>query len=934
MAAPLLTTKLYIPPIRPELVSRPRLIERLNEGLHRKLTLVSAPAGSGKTTLLSEWVLQCGRPIAWVSLDDEDNDLTHFLTYLIAALQTIKAKVAESVLAALQSPQPPPTRELLIALTNQIDSLQGGTVLVLDDYHVIKAQLIHDALSYVLDHLPARMHLVVATRADPPLPIARLRGRGQLTELRRADLRFTLEETQELLRQIVGSHLSAEDIATLEARTEGWVAGLQMAAFAVRGMLSAQDQRDVSQFIRAFSGSHRYIMDYLLGEVIGHQPEAIREFLLHTCILERLSGRLCEAVMGWEVQSTERETGSTTADSGCIPSGQHLLETLERANLFLVPLDGERRWYRYHHLFADLLRARLARYAPELIVTLHERASEWYERHGLVDEAIHHALAANDFSRAARLVQCHWLQIVHDGYVSIAFRWLHALPEDLIRESMSLSVARCWTLFLRGQITEMAARLKDALQRSAQPGASELPADHPADATLPAQIANLQSIAARHSGDFGAAVAHAHRALELIPAPDVPWLGTATLSLGLAYRGAGDLAKASQACAEALPLLRASGNFIAAMIGVYYLANIHQMQGNLRQAAEVCREALQHARQERREHFPAYGMVHVALADVLREWNQLEEAEHHLFRGMEIGEQGGYLEVLKSGNLALARLKQAKGDASGALAAIQQADRVARRIGTPLALTEIAAQRARLLVQQGKVAEAASWAERSALDMDAGAGVTDLVATVGARVLIAQDRLDKAAERLTQLFAAADTDGRLGNAIEVLVLRALALRQQGHTEQALADLERALTLAEPEGYVRVFADEGPRMGTLLVQFLRWQRRGRRSARHRITLDYVRRLLLAFPERTREMSDSTEYPALSLAHRDLLLVDPLTDRELEVLRLMARGMTNREIAQKLVVASGTVKAHAASIYRKLDVHNRTQAVTLARELELI
>ena len=421
MSTPILATKLYIPPPRPKVVLRPRLIERLNEGLDRKLTLISAPAGFGKTTLVSEWVAGSERPAAWLSLDEGDNDPTRFLTYLVAALQTIAPDIGEGVLSVLQSPQPPPTESILTALLNEITAVPDDFVLVLDDYHVIDARPVDAALTFLLEHLPPQMHLVITTREDPQLPLARLRARGQLTELRAADLRFTPSEAAAFLNEVMGLNLSAEDIAALETRTEGWIAGLQLAALSMRG------REDVPGFIRAFAGDNRYIVDYLVEEVLQRQPERVRSFLLQTSILDRLSGPLCDAVTGQE-------------------EGNALLEALERGNFFVVPLDDRRHWYRYHHLFADVLHAHLMAEQPDQVPTLHRRASEWYEQHGSAADAIRHALAAEDFERAADLVELAVPAMRRSRQEATLLGWLKALPDELIQCRPVLSVAYAGTL--------------------------------------------------------------------------------------------------------------------------------------------------------------------------------------------------------------------------------------------------------------------------------------------------------------------------------------------------------------------------------------------------------------------------------------------------------------------------------------------------------
>ena len=519
MPTPILATKLYVPPPRPKVVLRPRLIERLNEGLDRRLTLICAPAGFGKTTLLSEWVAGCGRPTAWLSLDEGDGDPSRFLAYLVAALQTIAADIGEGVLGALQSPRPPPTESILTTLLNEITTVPDNFVLVLDDYHVVDARPVDDALAFLIEHLPPRMLLVISTREDPNLPLARLRGRGQLSELRAADLRFTPSEASEFLNRAMGLDLSAEDISALETRTEGWIAGLQLAALSMRG------REDVPEFIRAFAGDNRYIVDYLVEEVLQRQPERIRSFLLRTSILDRLSGPLCDAV-------TDQEEGNV------------LLETLERGNLFVVPLDDKRHWFRYHHLFAEVLSAHLMTEQPDQASTLHRRASEWYEHNGSAADAIRHALAAKDFERAADLVELAVPAMRRSRQEAALLGWLKALPNELVHARPVLSVDYAGALLQGGELEGVEARLRDAerwldttavmRERPEAPSAGMVVMDEEEFRRLPGSIAVHRAGQALALGDVPETVTYARRALDLVPEDDYFRRGAAAAILGLA----------------------------------------------------------------------------------------------------------------------------------------------------------------------------------------------------------------------------------------------------------------------------------------------------------------------------------------------------------------------------------------------------------------
>ena len=580
-ASPLLETKLYIPKWRPGLVSRPRLIERLDRGTERKLTLVSAPAGFGKTTVLAEWlaaVPASERPAAWVSLDHNDNDPALFWAYLITALQTVQSGVGESTLSLLRSPQPPPTEALLGILLNEITTISHDFVLVLDDYHVIDAQPVHQALAFLLDHLPPRMNVVIASRSDPPLPLVRLRGRGELTELRATDLRFTPEEAAAFLNDVMGLDLSAADVAALETRTEGWIAGLQLAA------LSMQGREDVSGFIGAFAGDDRYIVDYLVEEVLQRQPERVRSFLLETSILDRLSGPLCEAVTGWD-------------------DSKGLLEALERGNLFVVPLDDKRHWYRYHHLFADVLQAHSMEEQPDRLPTLHRRASEWYEHNGLPADAVRHALASEDFERAADLVELAALAMLGSSQEPTLLEWLKALPDELVRVRPVLSVYYAFVSFVGEGLEAAEARLRDAerwldatagtSERPEAPSAEMVVVDEERFRSLPGAIAVARAYHAGALGDMPGTVKYARRALDLLPEGDYLGRGTAAVLLGIASWTSGDLEAAHRTFADGMASFQMAGNIPWVTGGTHVLADIRTAQGRLHEAVRTYEQSLQ-----------------------------------------------------------------------------------------------------------------------------------------------------------------------------------------------------------------------------------------------------------------------------------------------------------------------------------------------------
>ena len=916
----LLLSRLSIPSVRSAHVSRPRLIGQLEEGLGRKLTLVSAPAGFGKSTLLGAWIggLSGDRPVAWLSLESGDNDPARFWRYFVTAADRLHPGSGDIALALLGSPQTPPIEAILTTLLNQIADLDA--VLVLDDYHFIESPAISEALAFFIEHLPPRMHLVVSTRMDPPLPLSRLRAHGELSEVRAFDLRFTPEEAATFLDQVMELRLTAQDIAELEKRTEGWVVGLQMAALAVRG------RDDVSGFIAAFTGSNRHVVDYLAEEVLDQQPEHARTFLLQSSILRRMCASLCAAVV-------PREEGNHTdraADS------QAMLEHLEHTNLFVVPLDGDRRWYRYHHLFADVLRQRLSQEHPELLPALHRSASGWFEGEGLYTEAIHHALAARDWERAIRLIESSGMTIVLAQQVRTVLGWIDEIPEELVRGRPVICTIRALALVF--------FKRPDAAEASLQQAERCVRRDPTTDEArvIPGRIAVIRAVMARYSGDLERCVAMARRALELLPETEstARERAGARINAALAYEVSGDVRPANERPLEnAIASFRASGTLIPQLISITFLARMRALQGRLRAAEATYEEAA--ALMSKRNRLPDVGgnsaAYYAGRGEIHREWNDLDAAERHLKHGRDffVGTLMVDANVVMHVYLCLARLQQARGRGAEARATLEEFANLVRRHDVfPLLGARAEAAQARLALLQGDLPAAVSWAEASGLGTeDEPFYPCEEQYLILVRTLIAQGRLDPAGSPLVgalnlleRLFGEAETGGRMGSVIEVLVLRALALQARREYNEALAALERSLVLAEPEGYVRVYLDEGRSMATLLSEFLQKRRRVSREPHQHVVLAYAQQLLATF-----ELPPDSGGHAPDIAQP---LPEHLTAREGEVLALISEGLSNREIAVRLFIEVGTVKGYVHSILRKLEVENRTRAVARARELRLI
>jgi LuxR family maltose regulon positive regulatory protein len=895
MAAPLISTKIHIPPLRAGSLQRSRLVEHLNQGLECKLTLVSAPAGYGKTTLLNCWIRSIAEPAAWLSLDKRDGDLASFLSYLVATLQTIDPAIGLAIPDMLQLPRPEPTNAVLTTLINDIASFSREFVLVLDDYHEIEAPAVHEAMRFLLDYLPSNLHVAIATRADPPLQLAHLRGLGQLTELRATELCFTPQESAEFLNHLMGLALSAEEIGTLTTYTEGWITGLLIAA------LSMQDSQDTSQFIHTFSGSHRHILDYLLEVVLERQPENVRDFLLQTSILDHLSGPVCDAVT-------------------CQDASQRMLERLEKSNLFIISLDNERHWYRYHRLFADLLRQHLQKTMPELFPELHLRAGRWFEYNGMPDVAIHHTLSAGDFGQAAHLIEGAAQKTLMRSEVMTFLSWVEALPDETVRVRPSLCIYHAWALLLAGQPPDMAlARLQDA-----EAGA--------AAGMITAEAYAFRALIALLVGDVQRSLELSQQALELIPLENYYWRSVLVNNLGMATVMSGDLEKAIETFEEGAQLGQETGNVMFAVGALSNLAGLYRVKGQLKHAEELACQALEQATDAQGQRLPVAGRALLILGDLAREHNNLEAAANYLRESLELFRQYGEIATLVS-YLNLARVLQAQGDQISADELLQTAQYIAHKsVSTQLDDLLVSITRARMWVERGDLEAANHWLEQrqvertsaSAVPKDAGSRAPALYdlqeaeRVLLAQVYLSQNHYKEAEEELKLLQRRAEDHGRMMRMVEILNLRALVLQAQGEIQAALEALKQSLQLAEPQGYMRVFIDLGRPMARLLYE----------AASKGLAPAYTGRLLAAFPSASNDPAGSQQVKPQGE------LVEPLSQRELEVLRLIADGLTNRELAERLVISLSTVKGHTANIYSKLGVKNRTQAVARARELGII
>jgi LuxR family maltose regulon positive regulatory protein len=861
----------------------------MDRGTASKLLLVSAPAGFGKTTLLAEW-LAAGptaptddRSAAWLSLDRGDNHPSSFWTYVIAALRTVSPGVGATALELMQAPQPPPIETVLTTLVNDLGSVTNDIVLVLDDYHVIDAGDVHEGMAFLLDHLPARLHLVIVGRADPALPLARMRVRGELVEIRAAELRFTSDEAVAYLNGVMALQLTAQDMAALEGRTEGWIAALQLAA------LSMQGRDDIAGFIAGFAGDDRYVVDYLVEEVVQRQSDLVQAFLLQTAILGRLSGPLCDAVTGQG-------------------GGKAMLEALDRGNLFLIPLDDRRRWYRYHHLFADVLQARLLDEQPDLLPELHRRASDWYEQNGERAVAVDHALAGADFERAADLVELAMPVMRRDRREATARRWLDALPADVFRVRPVLSINYVGVLLSTGDVEGVEPRLQDAerwldASRDGRVGPEAPPTemvvlDEDEFRRLPSWVTIYRAAQALVTGDPPSTVTHARRGLDLLVEDDHLGHGAAAALIGLASWGTGDLEAAHAGYAASMASLQRAGHIADVLGCAITLADIQIVQGRLDEAMRTYEQSLRLAPEEGGSVVRGTADMYVGMAALHRERDDLPAATQLLLQSQALGEHIGMPQNPYRWRVAMSRVREAEGDLDGAADLLDDAERVYVGDFAPN-VRPIPAMRARVWAAQGRLGDVFRWVREQGLSAaDDLSYLREFEHITLARALLARSRMEQAEPSLHEaigllerLLHAAESGARTGSVIEILVLQAVAQQMRGDIAAALVPLERALTLAEPERYVRRFVDEGAPMAVLLEA----------AAARGIATSYVRRLLSALGN-TQDRTPAKQN-----------LIERLSERELDVLRLLATDLDGPDIARQLVVSLNTVRTHTKNIY---------------------
>jgi len=898
VAVPLLRTKLYISPLQSEIVPRPRLIKRLNAAILRAFTLISAPAGFGKTTIMREWISDRTLKVAWFSIDRGDNDPIRFWTYLIAAIQTVDPDVGKTIFAAIQTPQPASIESLISELINEISlGTDGSTrlppkkklILVLDDYHLITESSVHDSLFFFLENLPSRVHLIISSRADPPWPLARLRARRKLAELRAEEIRFTSNEVATFLNQVMKLDIAPKDVAALERRTEGWIVGLQMAA------LSMQNRSDIPAFIQAFAGTNRFILDYLLEEVLEHQPVDIQGFLLKTSLLDQLTAPLCDFVL-------ER------SDS------QNILAQLEKANLFLVPLDDQRQWYRYHHLFSELLRNQLTLTYPDVVPGLHQKASQWFETQGYIDETVAHAFKAQDDERVARLCEKFAQSMLQQSKHSMLSTWIEALPIELVYQRPWLCVYQSWTRHWAGMREQGEACLENA-EKMLEDASSLSKGERK---KLAGSIATVRAHYALVNEQLPQAIEQAMKALRLLPKTDFYTPGTAGVALGGAYWGQGKISKSEDAFLECAATALKGGFVYRASSALCYAGMQQVRQAKLRIAKRTFQQALTLAEGPGGYQSPMAGYPLAKLSELSLEWNHLKQARELAIEGVRLCTQLGHVDLIAEAYIALARVQLVDDDFIGVRGTLNRVEQLSLQTKLdPWVLGWFADCKVRLWLATGELAQASYWAESSGLSVgDEFSFHYDLHHINLARVLVAQVQQNTKTSNpaqclglLDSLLVTIDVMGWVHHKIQVLILRAMVLQATRDQVSALEELESALSLAGPEGYMRTFIGEGLSMERLLSKL----------AKRPNMRGYVADLLRAFPS-----DAASQQPGL---------VEPLSPREMEVLRLLTTSLSVTDIAGELIISVNTARSHIKNIYSKLGVNRRLDAIEKAKELNL-
>jgi LuxR family maltose regulon positive regulatory protein len=886
-----LRTKLYVPQLQSTWISRPRLLDRLDQGFKRKFTLISAPAGFGKTTLLVEWIHHIKIPVAWFSIDQKDNDPAHFLTYVIAGLQTLETGIGKAALTLLQTPQPPPFESVLINLINDISGISTEAALVLDDYHAVDARPIHDLIAFLLDHLPGHLHLVMATRSDPPLLLARLRSQNQMMELRAADLSFTTEEIAALFTNGLNLPLSSDDIDLLESRTEGWVAGLQLAALSLHG------RKDPSKFLKMFSGDHRYIADYLTEEVLHRQSEQVRNFLLQTSILERLCDSLCDAVTG-------------------LQNSRLILNTLEQANMFVVPLDEERNWYRYHHLFADLLSQHLRTKKGDRVALLHRRASQWFAENGFKSEAVDHALAASDYGRAADLIE-EIAEIDWDrARESRLLQWFKKLPDESIDANPKLCIFYARELFKSGLMDDAEKKLHAAEQMLVSTSSRGLRKEG-----LLGRIAVIRAYIATRAGELSSTITYARQALKLLPPSDLNWRSVAATTLGMGY-GSDKLVEAQQAFSEAMQISKAAGNVYYHIFSGSCLGSILSKRGRLKEAKDISRNMLRLAVENGIEQTGIVGSLYGNLGMISCEWNDMDEGIRLLNKGIELSELGRDPVILATCQVGLLRALMYRMDFAGAFKLMEDINERAGNFTLPPWITNaISALNVFFWLGSGNLNAALQWIQERGLGIDDEPdGARELEYIALAHILVTQHKLDEADRLLLRLIDDARAGDRVYMMVEMRLMRVMIFKARQQTTAAVAELKLALSLAETGGLTMIFVSKGKPVAELLENILAVKKRDHNDATAGFSLSYAKKLLSIFRATTPPNIEG--------------LMDPISEREMEVLHLIAVGLSNREIADKLFISLNTVKTHTKSINSKLSVNSRTKAVARAKDLDLL